>query len=48
MADADAYSVTQGQFNTLHDILTAFLLGGIDVGHLKAYIQRARVREPRR
>jgi hypothetical protein len=44
----DAYSVTQAQFNTLHDIFTAFLLGGIDVANLKEYIQRARVRETRR
>jgi len=44
----DRYSVTQGQFNTLHDIFTAFLLGGIDVGNLKEYIQRARVRDGRR
>jgi hypothetical protein len=48
MDDADAYSVTQAQFNTLHDILTAFLLGGIEAGNLKAFIQRARVREARR
>jgi hypothetical protein len=47
LADADAYSVTQAQFNTMHDVLSAFLLGGVDVGHLKAYIQRVRVRDAR-
>ena len=48
MDDDDAYSVTQSQFNTLHDVLTAFLLGGIEAGALKTFIQRARVREGRR
>jgi hypothetical protein len=44
----DAYSVTQGQFNALHDLLAAFLMSGINVASLKDYIQRARVRDPKR
>jgi hypothetical protein len=44
---ADDYSVTQAQFNTLHDIFTAFFLSGIDVVNLREFIQRARVRERR-
>jgi hypothetical protein len=41
----DEFSVTQAQFNALHDIFTAFYLSGIDVGSLKAYIQRAKIRD---
>jgi hypothetical protein len=48
MDDDAAYSVTQAQFNTLHDILTAFLLGRIEAGALKTFILQARVREARR
>ena len=44
----DENPITQAQLNTLYDVFTAFLLAGVDVAHLREYIQRANVRMPKR